>query len=89
MSEKVIGFKEKNAVITALDTHFREGYFIDKRIKLVPVVSVEWLKRECEKKHKRQTVDLSDINWNLAKGNNEALESLLSSARKQARGECE
>ena len=58
MSEKVLGFKEKDAeriskgrgifyLATRLETN--EGYAIEKE-KLVPVVSVEWLKKDLRKR---------------------------------------
>ena len=83
MTEKVLGFKEKDAVITALDTHFREGYFIDKRIKLVPVVSVEflkdsvkWLEGTSYDKYRREGRDFDE-------GYIQAFEDLLSVVKKE------
>jgi hypothetical protein len=49
MSEKVLGFREKDALFE------NPGIYILPDNKLVPVVSVEWLKKWC----KENTFDLT------------------------------
>ena len=62
MSEKVLGFKEKNA---AINTEFYRGVkycpaYLIEISKLVPVVSVEWLEKECKKQIKKSRTPFAD-----------------------------
>jgi len=72
MSEKVSGFYTKNAdKYTCYDGYVRTQFSIDED-KLVPVVSIKWLEKECEKQDK----------WAIA---GSALRELFLAALKQAK----
>lgn len=73
MSEKVLGFKEKDAKHITGKPRFMPDYREINDDKLVPVVSLDWLEKWC-KKHEtlRDCVDIGE---------------LLSAARKEAERE--
>ena len=70
MTEKVLGFKEKDASLE------NPGIWIIDMNKLVPVVSVEWLEKYC-KDHKAIT-KMSPKEW-------VCIKYLLSAVRQQAK----
>ncbi len=74
MSEKVLGFKEKDAY-DVKGLHPFAHYRIQK-IKLVPVVSIKWLENEFDKIRSRLDMEatLDELQY-----------ALLSAAKKEAR----
>ncbi len=76
MTEKVLGFKKEEAEVKFKKTMTSStccDYLVDG-FKLVPVVSVEWLEKECEKQDK----------WAIA---GSALRELYLAALKESRSE--
>jgi len=74
MSEKVLGFKERDALYDNGDALVK-GWTIDEE-KLVPVVSLEALKEFSRKQQKKMYPDIN-------------VEDLLSWAKKQSKGKGE
>ena len=92
MSEKILGFKEKDAFF-ALYKDWEKGgkkefpeYTIDKS-KLVPVVSLQAIKEWCmkEKQVLSFLIDHKE-KYKQAEGYNKALNRILSWAEKEAKG---
>lgn len=77
MSEKVLGFKEKDALYDdGMD--LVQGWAIDED-KLVPVVSLEWLEKWCRKYQKKLDYDIE-----FDRGQGASLIDLLADVRLQA-----
>lgn len=53
MTEKVLGFKEKDALQDNHDLFFDEASLVIPKSKLVPVVSLEWLEKTMEELEKQ------------------------------------
>ena len=61
MSEKVLGFKEKDAVgRIQYGKLINAPYYEIAEADLVPVVSVEWLEKECKKQIKKSRTPFAD-----------------------------
>ena len=77
MTKKVLGFKEKDFKKEIGKPYYPDFYVVDES-KLVPVVSLEWLEKYCDKDKK---IEFETLDYEI--GYNTALESLKQAVKKE------